>query len=101
MSSCIDCIAICAPGSAYSLTSHILYPNQASIRRLLSLSPKLETLYLLLVPGGDPLQHRAAIRAISNAVLNSSSMVRPQLPTPHSYPTRPHTLTPTLSHPTP
>jgi hypothetical protein len=50
--------------------------NQASIRRLLSLSTKLETLYLLIVPGGDPLQHRAAIRAISNAVLNCSRMVR-------------------------
>lgn len=49
---------------------------QASIRRLLSLSTKLETLYLLLVPGGDPLQHRAAIRAISNAVLNCTRMVR-------------------------
>ena len=57
--------------------------TQASIRRLLSLSTKLETLYLLLVPGGDPLQHRAAIRAISNAVLNCTRMVRGFLP-PHT-----------------
>lgn len=87
--------------------------QQASIRRLLSLSTKLETLYLLLIPSGDPLPHRAAIRAISNAILNSSSMVRQltQSTTLNPPPSGPspapalavgavHTLTPPHSHET-